>query len=338
MTLPEGAIYQLLRQRAIDTVPAGTVLNYRNAGTLADWHRNGAYTVSGATGTSFSLITASVDIGGALLSDAQFHLDHAAEHQAAVWHDLRSGQWNSPAWLTVTFYYWGYFVAMALSRLLGETVWFLDDAMARQLNMLAPGAAKSGAGTYQLLCGTQVSATDRQIALRKRNGRLHEQLWSNLFSALKTLTCAVPKGSADPLEERIYLALLNSTNRFGLDWPSKLRNSVNYRPGYAYDAVRRSSLLGSFGFLRVDRPQDLLELVGRLETNTIEARNSKSLDSVTRLQAHMLVDTTLLLHLLATTLQDDLVSRHGLDRRWNMKRDSFAERNGLVLAGGRWPI
>lgn len=337
MTLPKGAIYQLLRQQAVDAIPLGTHLNFRQPVTLADWQRTGTYVVASTTATSFTLVASSVDVGGALLSDAQLHLAHAAEHKAATWNDLRSGQWNSPAWLTVTFYYWAYFAAMALTRMLGDTVWFVNDATAAQLRTLSPTGSKTGAGTYEFRCESQVSVTDRQVRLRKRSGRIHEQLWQTVFGLLDKIQRSVPQGSADPIEDRLYLAVLNSARRLGNDWPSQLRNLVNYRPGFAYDSVRQGSNLDSFGFVPVDEPSDLADLIDRMETNVISAVSSRPLELEARLAAHVLVDLTFLIDLIANTLHDDLVERHGLDRRWTLKRNSFAARNGLVLGDGKWP-
>lgn len=289
--------------------------------TLAAWQAGGAYTVTVASTKSLSLIASSVDVGATLLSDAKFHLDHAVEHQAALLHDLRSGQWNRPAWLLTTFYYWSYFAAMSLTRMLGDTVWFVNDSVAAQLSKLASSATgKLGAGTFQFICDAAVSASDRTLTMKKRSRRIHEQLWRTTFDLLDGLYKSGSLIGLDPREQRLYLAILTSAKLLGPAWPSDLRNTVNYRPGFAYDAVRAATVLDSLGFLKVDGAQDVDDVVGRLETNVIAVSAAQRVEEVPRLGAHMLVDMTILLNLVARTLHEEIVERRGLDRRWVLRR------------------
>lgn len=124
MQLPPA--WQGLRQRALTTVPLGTRVEFGRPYALTQWRDNGSYIVTNISPRRIHLAASRDEVAGVLLTDAEYHLDHAAEHQACLWHELQSQRWRSPAWFIVTSYYWAFFLAMAATRLLGRTVWYLD--------------------------------------------------------------------------------------------------------------------------------------------------------------------------------------------------------------------
>ena len=101
--------------------------------------------------------------------------------------------------------------------------------------------------------------------------------------------------------------------------------------------MRQNRLLDSFGFLRTDRPHDIQEVIGRLETNAIAAAGGRSVELEPRLATHMLADLTFLLRALTTSLHDEIVDRYRLDNRWSLKRWQFSERNGMKFEKAEWP-
>lgn len=326
-----------MRQRAVEAVPAGSSLEFKSPQTLSAWQARGTYTLSSASSTRLAIVVAPTDFGGALFSDAAFHLDHALEHQASLMNALATGQWSSPAWQVVTFYYWSYYCAMALSRLLGRTVWFVTPNVAQQFTTLAArGGHRVSRGTYELSCGAYLSAGAREIALAKRPRRLHEQLWATVFDLLGSVYQEVGVGVATPQEERLYLAIISSARILGNDWPSSIRNIVNYRPGFAYTAPRFKSCIDSFTYLST-QAQTIDGLVDRLENNNILMRNDPRIDSHPKIVARMLVDLTLLLSRITSALHDELVDRSGLDRRWLVSKRRFAQQRGILSAGVPWP-
>jgi hypothetical protein len=337
VTLPQGALWQRMRQRAVDAVPAGSNVEFKSPVTLAAWQAQGTYTISSVSPSRFAIVVAPSDFGGALFSDAAFHLDHALEHQASLMKVLESGQWSSPAWQVVTFYYWSYFCAMALSRLLGRTVWFVTPHVAEQFTALAArGGHRVTRGTYELSCGVSLSAGAREIALVKRPRRLHEQLWSTVFDLLESVYREVGAGVAAPQEERLYLAIMSSARILGNDWPSSIRNVVNYRPGFAYTAPRFKSSIDSFMYLSMQK-QTIDGLIDRLENNNIVMRNDPRVEAHPKIVARMLVDLTLLISRIANALHDELVDRSGLDRRWLVSKRRFAQQQGIISTGVPWP-
>ena len=337
MTLPQGALWQRMRQQALDAIPPGTVVDFRAPLTLGAWQAQGTYTVSSASSSKFTIGVAPADFGGALLADAAFHLDHALEHQASLMKGLATGQWTSAAWQVVTFYYWAYFSAMALSRLLGQTVWFVTADVAKQFNTLAPtNSASFTKGTYEVRCDRAINAGFRQIQLSKRSRRVHEQLWATVFNFFSDLYNSVGAGGTSPEEERLFLAIINSAQVLSSDWPSTLRNVVNYRPGFAYTAPRFRNSIDSFSYLGV-QGQAIDSIVDRLESGNVAMRAHPSVETHPKIAAKMLADLTFLLNRLAHTLHDEVVDRCGIDRRWLMSKRRFSTQQGLVPAGMPWP-
>jgi len=337
VSLPQSALWQRLRQRALDAVPPGANVNFKSPLTLSSWQARGTYTVASTSATKFTIAASPTDFGGALFSDAAFHLDHALEHQASMMKTLASPEWNSPAWQVVTFYYWAYFAAMALSRMLGHALWFVTPEVAKQFTRLAPfGSVSMGKGTYEVICGPAISVGSREVLLMKRQRRVHEQLWTTVFGLMNQIYSEVGSGVASPQEERLYLAIITSAAVLGDDWPSALRNVVNYRPGFAYTSPRFKNSLDTFTYLST-AAQTIDGLIDRLENNTILMRSDPSVERQPKLAARMLVDLTLLLSRIAHSLHDEIVDRSGLDRRWMVSKNRFALQRGLLADGVPWP-
>ncbi|VTU18362.1 hypothetical protein E5CHR_00572 [Variovorax sp. PBL-E5] len=132
------------------------------------------------------------------------------------------------------------------------------------------------------------------------------------------------------------MAIIASAAVLGDDWPSALRNVVNYRPGFAYAAPRFKSSLDTFTYLSTGA-QTVDGLVDRLENNTILMRLDPSIERQPKLAARMLIDLTILLSRIAHSLHDEIVDRSGLDRRWLVSKNRFAQQRGLITAGAPWP-
>ena len=337
MTIPQSALWQRMRQRALDAIPTGSLVDFKSPMTLAAWQMQGTYTISSASSSKFTIAAASSDFGGALLSDAAFHLDHALEHQASLMKALANGQWSSPAWQLVTFYYWSYFCAMSLSRMQGRTVWFVTPNVAKQFDILTTaGSSPVQKGTNELTCGVPLSAEMRCIYLVKRQKHVHEQLWKTVFDLFNSLYKEVGAGIATSQEERLYLAIINSSQILGDDWPSALRNVVNYRPGFAYTAPRFKSCVDAFTYLS-SQDQSIDGIIDRLENNNIVMRNSPSIETQPKIAAKMLADLTVLLSHIANALHEEIVDRSKVDKRWLQSKRRFAKDQGIFTNGNTWP-
>jgi hypothetical protein len=242
----------------------------------------------------------------------------------------------------VTFYYWSYFLALALTRMLGRTVWFLDADAVRGLSSLAPHssppARTAGAGTFALSCGPAVSSNEREIyVIKSKETRLHEHVWKNLFTILSKKLMHFPKGTLDVAEERLLSCFDRAVSRLGTYWPSELRNAVNYRPGFAYDAVRKIRTLDGFAYLKNPSHFLIERIIDRMESNIATVSKPISIIQNPRTVSRILVDMTFLLHAITTGLHKELIERNGLDPRWRHNRTRFLKGEGVCNKDLLWP-
>src|SRR6266480_3706608 len=126
MNFPQGTSWQALRSTCLSTIPGDALVSYNRPSPLSEWHQRGYFRVATSSKKVFEIESAAQEIGTALLADVEHLLDHAAEHQATTRAATLAENWQSPGWGVVTIYYWAFYDALALTRLLGRTVWFLD--------------------------------------------------------------------------------------------------------------------------------------------------------------------------------------------------------------------
>lgn len=339
MSVPKENIWQELRAECLDAIPSTSKVSIRAPMSLSAWQARGSYSVHSCTKTKFTLEASSAEIGSALLTDAEYLLDGAAEHQVMLWKQINSADWLSPAWLAVTTYYWAFYLLLALTRLTGHTAWFLTRDIVRNLRVLAPHATRvPGAGCFKLQCGTQQSVTVRELLLTKTDGRIHEVLWRMWFQNCASKVKRLSPGASDSLEERLYTAISASGRMLGEDWPSMFRNAVNYRNGFAYTAVRRERVLGSFGFLKTPLTYDVEMLVEKLEQSVTSLGYQPTILTSPNKVLELLIWITFVLHLIVTELHVELLDRQRLDARWSESRLRFLRSNGMECDDGFWPM
>ncbi|MBB4635541.1 hypothetical protein FHS01_001553 [Longimicrobium terrae] len=290
------------------------------------------------TSVQMTAVTSADEFGAALLSDAEHFLNHAVEQQASVWRVLHSGHWFSPAWLTVSFYYWAYFLALTVTRLVGRSVAWVDGESLKALKKLAPPVkSPPGPGTYRTAAGPMLSATMREVEIRKDNKKAHAAVWALLFDRFQSLAVTHNCDRGTTLEDRVFYALSSSGKRLGQDWPSALRNLVNYRAGFAYDTVIHVGSLGSFAFVKVSESNSIHDVVERFETAMEQAVINPSIANNVRPYLNLLVELTFLLNSAVFDLYGELGARYSLDGRWNDQRRRFLRERGLDLSNGLWP-
>lgn len=334
--IPKGLIWQHLRQKALSTVPEDSVASYSHPTNLTEWERVGYHTVTHSTKSLFHLETPSIDIGSALLCDAEHFLDAATEHQASLWQHVASREWLSPTWLTVTFYYWLFYLTLAVTRLLGRTAWYINKDTAKRLSQLVPGTSPTpGAGCFRLEVGPDVSAVTRVVTLRKHGTRVHEEIWTLWYDLLQSHLQPLFSAS-DYAEVRMYSAMLRASHTLGPDWPSALRNAVNYRPGFAYGAIRGVKVIDAYTYLRVPDSYNYGELVDRFDRRAGSVARQSLLSEPHEI-AKLLADYAFLMHTLAEALHEDLIGRRRLDSRWGTARQRFRRQHRLKGGVGYWP-
>jgi len=338
LILPKEVIWQEFRASALGAIPAESVAGPGAGNSLDHWYRRGYFTVRSANRHRFELRSAPADIGGALLADVEHFLDCAAEHQVSLWRHVNTAHWLSPAWMSVTFYYWAFFLGLTITRLLGRTVWFLDKETVRALLAAAPAPAKSpGSGCFVFSCGAVTSLSERDLTLTKAGGRVHDELWSQWSGICESTFKRFAKGSSTSQEERLFAVLNRSYQILGTSWPSAFRNRVNYLPGFAYSAVRRDRVLTSLRYLRDPLTYDCALLIDKLEASVTRVGRPSAMVDQPQAVAELLVHHTFALHALTDALYWEVIGRHRLDRRWADGRIRFLKSNDIYTAKEPWP-
>jgi hypothetical protein len=335
---PKGPLWQSLRQAALFSIPEGTLLRPGIPNSLREWQIKGYYTVRRVSGTGFELEVSGPEIGSVLLADAENLLDAAAEHQVSIWRHINANYWLSPAWLSVTTYYWAFFLLLALSRLLGKTTWYIDREVGLRLVRLANiQSARPGQGCFRLEVGKELSISGRQLTLRKRGGRVHDEIWRNWDQICRQDLSPLLQGTANSMEDRLFTVVIRVNNVLGPEWPSAFRNAVNYRPDYAYSGVRRTRILDSFSYLRHPLTYDFSEILERFEHRAISL-TTNSINNTPQEVAKLLVDYTFILYSLVTDLHSEVLDRRRINPRSRDARTRFGGDNGLSSGNGRWPL
>lgn len=338
LIVPKERIWQELRAEVLSTIPPESRAPISAVNSLTLWYQRGYFAVQSATKRRFELRTAPTDIGSALLADVEHFLDSSAEHQVSLWQHVNTSAWISPAWMTVTFSYWAFFLCLALTRLLGRTVWFMDRQAVRALVALAPQPAQTpGSGCYVLSCGPITSLSERDLTLTKTPGRLHDELWQQWSGICESKLNRLAAGSSMSLEDRLFSAIVRASRLLGPNWQSGFRNQVNYRPAFAYSAVRRDRVLTSLTYLRSPLTYDCTLLLDRLESRLSAIHGISAITNQPQVVAELLVHYTFLLHAVTDALYFELLDRHPLDRRWAASRSRFLRDNGIYTDGQPWP-
>ncbi len=336
MKFPKGAIWQDLRSSFLQVVPPRTKSQYSRPRTLREWRGSGFYIVTQATSKRFDVLAAAPEISGVILSEAEFFLDHAAEHQVTISHHVHEQNWCSSAWLVVTAYYWAFYSGLALSRLLGDSVVFLDRSATDAFRTLATTQAGSpGPGAFRFKCGPLVTATERQLVFAKTSGRLHDLLWKVLFERFDACSQTVNADKTNQLEYRLFSALSGAVKQLRAEWPSTIRNAVNYQPGYGYVSVRQFAPFEVASYVRKPRQYGISEAVEKFENQLAAASMAEGADG--RPAARMLLMLSILLHAISIEAHRDLIDRNSLDSRWSAARATFVRKHGLATEEGVWP-
>ena len=335
--IPKGSAWQIIRQYALLAIPPDTSVSIAHPSSLSGWQASGYYRVTQTAKKGFDLEVHSVDLGAALLSDAENLFDSASEHQALMWRCINHQEWMSPAWLAVTSYYWAFFLLLAMTRLMGRSAWYLGSEPVRNLvKMASMGSSTPGQGCFWLEVGAEISATERQCFLRKRGGRMHDELWRHWHTICANELIPSLTGTANSIEDRLYTAIVRTNNILGPEWPSSFRNAVNYRPGFAYSGVRRTRMIAAYSYLKKPITYSLEGILGSFE-GRVASIHPGDIDKSPEVVAKLLMEYTFLIRALATELYEEVIDRRRIDTRWHNARIRFHGQNGLVTSAGTWP-
>jgi hypothetical protein len=237
--------------------------------------------------------------------------------------------------MLVTTYYWAFFSLMALTRVTGHSVWFLDKTALTELKKLASAQQQPGAGALYLDLGPYTSGTLRSAQLKPSKKQLHEAIW---LKGHRLISDVFDRVDPDNVQEyRLWRALKMLGDKFGPDWPSKLRNAVNYRPGYCYREVTQDAQIDFIHDIKRHTPATLNQLLEYLEDEYSAIQNSADPSSDPKGFSRLLGTFAMILSAILETLHADILDRHKGDGRWKAKRAIFLSRHCKTSTKSVWP-
>ena len=300
------------------------------------WRKAGSYLVSHCNKTSITIEVAAQEIGAALLSDAEHLLDHASEHRASLHQLISEASWCSPAWSVVTAYYWAFFSGLAITRIVGRSVWFLDRTAVSEFRTLASATDQPGAGALSLSVGPQVTMTSRSVTLRPTKSQMHDAVWAKVH-ALTVDVCNAVNQDGNPDEYRFWWCLAELGKRLGPDWASKVRNAVNYRPGFGYREVISDSQIEIGRLRRLDSFTSGLFL-DEIEGSVLHLPLRGGLGDNLGLDTKLLMLYATALCVVSSQLHADVIGRQQCDPRWQKLRGRFIVQHCSSESGALWPF
>lgn len=246
---PPSPVARYFLRSLVEVVPVYTPLEpYRDL-NMGVWRKKGAYFLSSSDSGKFVLSVNQREYAANLLAEVQHLLNHAMEHRAHLINSLSTGDEPSPAWIFVSLYYFSLFVAMAWTRIANKGIFYFDkDA----INEFCGSAAKvPGAGAYCVTATIDQATSACDVAFKKcSRAHFHEAVWLGATNEAKEVVDWIEQLSSGrrPTEEELHS--LRAMRLFigckfndPQTWPSVLRNSLNYRPGFGYRSIPKNNNL-----------------------------------------------------------------------------------------------
>jgi hypothetical protein len=338
---PSARLWQICVASALDVLPDET-RSAEKEWTLTAWRTSGELVLAPIQHPgSLTFQGSPYSFASAMLNEVQLLLDHAAEHRVMIHSNVSTNQVCSPSWLFVTTYYWALFAALAFVRLQGKAAWYLDKQSLKTLVAGTPMRAPSG-GTYMLEAGTVQGSARRDFNLKQSSDRFHEATWKLVTELMKPhldrVTSVTTSGETDQLAEiSIFRCLVDDPFRTP-NWPSTLRNAINYRPGFTYQSVHGVDLLDNYAFFRDLVPNGWESISTEYLAIARGISKGSEPDGVLEPATKLLSLKALMLGDLTTNLLNQVIVERRMDRRWGQKRDRFL-RSKLPNDGHRiWPF
>jgi hypothetical protein len=325
--IPEGGIFRHLRRSMLEFFSVANALKSPPKETMAEWLQLGYLTpLDSDVKSVFLFSTSAADLPASIYHDVERLQNHVFEHIIEIisYNECKSSR--SEAWSVVTLYYFGFFTAQTILRLIGQPVFHISDSVSKNLNnsigvQLSPGA-------FQLTLAAPISANSADFKIQSLKKRHHDAVWNRLFGILENAKAnARDSGSADAeitfyqiLEYRSTKKIYNSSR-----WPSEIRNLVNYRPGFGYRLSSDEFFSKSKNLLNRWRSLDQTKLLKiHLESSTA---NSSEFST----QVMHLHDLSFSLFILLRKLYAELTFRRPLSEHWEKNRQSMLAKSALDL-------
>jgi len=262
-----SAVSRYLSQSLVGIIPPLTPIEpYRDI-NMNVWRTNGSHHLLGSSKKEFVLGANQRNYASHLIAEIEHLLNHASEHRAHMLNAISTNREPSPTWMFVSLYYFSLFIAMAWTRMANKGIFYLDkDAIG-----IFCGAQKQApaAGAYRVIASENLTKARFEVTYKKCNrSHFHEAVWLETSEITKQIHTWVRtlSSSRKPTDDEI-LAIRSMELFQGVKfidqqtWPSTLRNSLNYRPGFGYRSVPKHNSLKTTSRLSKPRLNNLSEVL-----------------------------------------------------------------------------
>lgn len=249
MSVRDPVTRHLLQELLVAIPPFTTLEPYRDL-NLNIWRESGAFQPITCTTQKIHLaINNQREYAAALFSDAQHLINQVSEHRAHLVNSLGTNREPSPTWIFVTVYYMALYAAMAFTRSANSAVVYLDsDAIAKFCGNLT--GKRPGGGAFIASSSSSPSTGLAGIQISKYKSHFHEAVWAKTSAIADTAYRWIESQTAartTTADELLHLRALNLFRKVKFEsgslWPSRLRNALNYRPGFSYRSIPKNNIL-----------------------------------------------------------------------------------------------
>ncbi|RYZ82495.1 MAG: hypothetical protein EOP04_21915 [Proteobacteria bacterium] len=325
----------------LTVIPPCTSLEPYRDQNLNTWRTGGSYTYTSSTKSEFVLQVNHREFAAATFADAQHLLNQTTEHRAQLLQCISSGNEPSPTWLFVTLYYMGLYAALAWTRAVNQAVVYLDKDAIQKFCGSSPTIP--GGGSFIVKFVDLGIASSPEVHISKSLSHFHEAVWARVAhiasDAYKwiNLSISTRSGSAEELLALRALDILSKAPFKSMTtWPSKLRNALNYRPGFSYRGVVKNNILRTKSRLSQHGLSDLESIVSYCETARIKIGKAEHPADSPNESIDLLIGVALLLEYFAdeSFLEickvQDLTSSASRQRKSYRKTNCTAPKNTLL--------
>jgi hypothetical protein len=141
--------------------------------------------------------------------------------------DFVNSNTGSPCWSLVTLYYFAFFNATCLSRFLNRGYIFLSTEHKKRLEDFSLAVYSEpisiASGNYYFNCKEESSSGNIILTLDFKGDNVHKLNWVLLEATYREFL-----SSSDKDETLIFSSFLNLFSQFKTEFPSALRNKLNY--------------------------------------------------------------------------------------------------------------
>lgn len=317
--IPNGPIYTSLRTSLLDFYPQGVSAKAGSNVNCGEWLSTGSFYVNSISSSSIIIETDMIDFSSMWLTEVENLINHCFEHLGILINSDSDSRSESDAWQLVTMYYYGFFAGQALLRLTGCPQVYLSKERTNIFAKLCKNTSKPNAGTYTIKKINEVSATKAEYEFKLLGKKNHEALWTSLFNYIEKEFKRIENPRED--EALLYRMFISNDAKKEFnshEWPSLIRNQVNYVPGFAYQLLLKKNITKAKGLTKKWKDYSSTDLNKALKSIKIGPTNYHEHVSFMSFVLNIIF-------LLMRKLYEELYARRNLDKRWELYRSTFCK-------------